>query len=595
MTAVAVRPPMYPRLRSEHPPPLRRWAASLMRRALALRRRGLAWLTPVLVIGAVVHARGMFTFPGWVDDPGTYLSQAWSVVYEGNLSPYSYFYDHAPGGWIQIAAWAALTDGFDRYDSAIGFGNECMLIAKVVSIGLLYWLGRRLRFSRPAAAGVGLLFALSPLALAYTRWTFLDNLVTPWIVLSFALALSRNRTLIGATGAGLAFGMAALTKETTLVLAPVLLYLLIQNSDRRNRSHVLVMSLGFSTLLMSAYLVYAMAKGEFFPGPGHNSLIGTAEWQLSGREGSGSVLDPNSSVSKAISGWLTYDPWLPLGALATAPLLVFVRRLRPVMLCLALQTYVLVRGGYVPAMQIVNFLPWCAVAIPGAVEVLRGNPELRPRLRRPRRREDEGWTLPPATDTTPVSPAVAWHPVRPGPGWQNATVAFPAMPQAPVAADPPTEPLRLPSRRAGLIRTATVLAVLAALCVPVVRLWTPTLVTMTTTTQPPELYQAARWIADNVPRNQFVVVHDAIWTDLVQQDGFAPDNVIMAYKLDADPAVHQRLHELDYLVVPDWYYTAQSGKYPTLIEAQQHAVPAAHFGTGADAVTIWHVSDRWRP
>ena len=582
MTAVAVRPPTYPRLRSEHPPPLRRWAASRVRRALALRRRGLAWLTPVLVIGAVVHAWGMFTFPRWVDDPGTYLSQAWSVVYQGNLSPYSYFYDHAPAGWIQIAAWAALTDGFGRYDSAVGFGNECMLIAKVVSLGLLYWLARRLRFSRPAAAGVSLLFALSPLVLAYTRWTFLDNLVTPWIVLSF--------TLIGAVGSGLAFGMAALTKETTLVLAPVLLYLLIQNSDRRNRSHVLVMSLGLSALLMSAYLVYAMAKGEFFPGPGHNSLIGTAEWQLAGREGSGSVLDPNSSVSKAISGWLTYDPWLPLGALATVPLLMFVRRLRPVMLCLALQTYVLVRGGYVPAMQVVNFLPWCAVAIPGAVEVLRGNPELRPRLTRFRPRGDEDWTLPPVTDAIPVSPAVAWHAVRPGLDRQDATVAFHAVPpRAPTVVDPPTEPLRLPSRRAGLIRTAAVLVVLAALCVPLTRCWTPTLITMTTTTEPPELYQAAHWIADNVPRNQFLVVHDAIWTDLVQQDGFTPD------KLDADPAVHQRLHELDYLVVPDWYYTAQNGKYPTLIEAQQHAVPVAHFGAGPDAVTIWHVSHRWRP
>ena len=179
------------------------------------------------------------------------------------------------------------------------------------------------------------------------------------------------------------------------------------------------MSLGLSALLMSAYLVYAMAKGEFLPGVGHNSLIGTAEWQLSGREGSGSVLDPNSSVSKAISGWLTYDPWLPLGGLATVPLLVFVRRLRPVALCLALQTYVLVRGGYVPAMQVVNFLPWCAVAIPGAVEVLRGNPELRPRLPWPRRRKDEGWILLPATDTVPVSPAVAWDAVRPGLDWQD--------------------------------------------------------------------------------------------------------------------------------------------------------------------------------
>ena len=137
----------------------------------------------------VVHAWGMDNFPRWVDDPGTYLSQAWSVQYEHNLSPYSYFYDHAPGGWIQIALWSMLTRGFDRYDSAMAFGNECMLLAKVASIVLLYWLARRLRFGRPAAAGAGLVFALNPLALAYTRWTFLDNLVTPWILLAFALAL----------------------------------------------------------------------------------------------------------------------------------------------------------------------------------------------------------------------------------------------------------------------------------------------------------------------------------------------------------------------------------------------------------------------
>ena len=87
-------------------------------------------------------------------------------------------------------------------------------------------------------------------------------------------------------------------------------------------------------------------------------------------------------------------------------------------------------------------------------------------------------------------------------------------------------------------------------------------------------------MADNVPRDQVLVVHDAIWTDLVHQYGFAKDDVIMAYKLDADPAVNARLTHVDYLVVPDWYFTIKDGKYPTLIEAQRHAVPAAHFGTG---------------
>lgn len=557
MTALFERRRSYPALRPAPPEPLRLWAVPRIRGALHLRRAGIAWMLPVLVIGACVHAWGMGTFPRWVDDPGTYLSQAWAVVYEGQLSPYSYFYDHAPAGWVQIALWALLTDGFNRYDTAIAFGNECMLIAKIVSIGLLYWLGRRLRMSRPAAAAAGLLFALSPLAVVYTRWTFLDNLVTPWILLSFALALSRRRTLGGAIGAGLAFGMAALTKETTLVLAPALLYLLIQNSDARNRAHVLVMSLGLSGLLMSGYIVYAVAKGELFPGPNHNSLLGTVFWQLSGREGSGSILDPASQVVHQVSGWLTYDPWLPLGGLAAVPLLACTRRLRPVALCLVLQTYVLVRGGYVPAMQIVNFLPWCALALPAVAEALRGNPELQPRL----------------------------------PRWRNRPVRRPSDPNL-----GRTEPIpRVPGTKSVVLRAVAVAAVVGAVLVPVAPLWATNLVAMTSVTRPSELEQATRWVAANVTRDKVLVVHDAIWTDLVQQYGFPTKDVIMAYKLDADPAVHQRLDHLDYLIVPDWYYSAQNAKYPTLIEAQKHAVPAAHFGTGPDAVTVWRVSSRWRP
>ena len=69
--------------------------------------------------------------------------------------------------------------------------------------------------------------------------------------------------------------------------------------------------------------------------------------------------------------------------------------------------------------------------------------------------------------------------------------------------------------------------------------WTSQIVAMTTVAQPPELAEATRWVADNVPRDEVLVVHDAVWTDMVHQYGFAKDNVIMAYKLDADPAVQR--------------------------------------------------------
>ena len=191
--------------------PLRRQVRIAGEEWLRRHARSILLLVPLLAVVGAVHARGMAGFPRWVDDPGTYLSQAWSFQYEQALSPYSYFYDHAPAGWIQLGLWSMLTDGFDRHATAIGFGNECMLIAKVISAALLYVLGRRLGMSRPGSAAVVLLFGLCPLELVYSRWTFLDNLVTPWLLLAFVLACSPRRGIGAATGAALAFGMAALT------------------------------------------------------------------------------------------------------------------------------------------------------------------------------------------------------------------------------------------------------------------------------------------------------------------------------------------------------------------------------------------------
>ena len=72
-----------------------------VRDGFSLRRKGVhaaaAWcrrhaasiaiLVPVLAVVGAVHTIGMSTFPRWVDDPGTYLSQAWSFQYEHALSP----------------------------------------------------------------------------------------------------------------------------------------------------------------------------------------------------------------------------------------------------------------------------------------------------------------------------------------------------------------------------------------------------------------------------------------------------------------------------------------------------------------------------
>jgi hypothetical protein len=497
-------------------------------------------LISLLVLVGAVHAVGMWSFPRWVDDPGTYLSQAWSLQYQHALSPYSYIYDHAPAGWIQISLWSMLTNGFNRYDSAIGFGNECMLLAKLASCALLFALGRRLQFSRVGAAGTVLLFGLCPLELMYSRWTFLDNLVTPWLLLAFVLAASPRRSIAAATGAALSFAMAALTKETALVVLPALVWAMAQNLDRRNRPQLIAVA-GFSgLLLMAMYPLYALYKGELFERAGQNSLLGTAKWQLLERESSGSLLDSSSPTAHMVGQWLGIDRWLLLAGLVAIPIAVLGRRLRPVALVLVIQWMVLVRGGYVPFMHVVNLMPWSALVVVGAVEIVAGNRRLAT-LRQPARRQASG---------------------------------------QPVA------------------RLRVVTAGLAAICLAAVLVgsWTPTLRPMLQARQAPPLWSATQWLADNVPRDKVLVVHDSIWTDLVHHYGFDPQPIIV-YKLDTDPAVRRTLRRLDYLVVPNWYYATPTGvaKYPTLTEAQKHAVVVARFGSGDDGVRIYRVSRYWRP
>jgi hypothetical protein len=497
-------------------------------------------LIPLLALVGAVHAIGMWSFPRWVDDPGTYLSQAWSLQYQQALSPYSYIYDHAPAGWIQLSLWSKLTNGFNRHDSAIGFGNECMLLAKLVSCALLFALGRRLQFSRLGAAGAVLLFGLCPLELMYSRWTFLDNLVTPWLLLAFVLAASPRRSILAATGAALSFAMAALTKETALVVLPALVWAMVQNLDRRNRPQLIAVA-GFSgLLLMAIYPLYALYKGELLERPGQNSLLGTAKWQLVERESSGSLLDPASSTAHTVVQWLGIDRWLLLAGLVAIPVALLARRLRPAVLVLVLQWLVLVRGGYVPFMHVVNLMPWSALAVVGAVEIVAGNRRL-----------------------------ATFRPLTGGP-------------------------------RAGrpLPRLRALTTGLAALCLAaaLVGSWTPTLRDMLQARQEPPLWSATQWLANNVPRDRVLVVHDSIWTDLVHHYGFDPQPIIV-YKLDTDPAVREQLRRIDYLVLPNWYYATPAGvaKYPTVTEARKHAVAVARFGSGDDGVQIYRVSRYWRP
>src|SRR5215813_1089596 len=94
--------------------------------------RGLLWAS--VATGALTHGYHLFEYPLYITDEGIYMEQAWSVLRQGSLSPYTYFYDHAPAGWLMIAGWVALLPRrFETFGDAINSGRALMLLAHIAS------------------------------------------------------------------------------------------------------------------------------------------------------------------------------------------------------------------------------------------------------------------------------------------------------------------------------------------------------------------------------------------------------------------------------------------------------------------------------
>jgi len=174
-----------------------------------LGRGGGMLLAVSLISGFITHAYNLFLYPLYITDEGIYVQQAWSVVRELKLSPYTYFYDHAPAGWLILAAWANFLPGqFETFGNAINTGRALMLVLHVISVFFLFEIARRLSQSKMAAFVTAFLFNFSPLAVFYQREVLLDNMMVFWILLSLYLATECNGRIVTALLAGLAFGIA---------------------------------------------------------------------------------------------------------------------------------------------------------------------------------------------------------------------------------------------------------------------------------------------------------------------------------------------------------------------------------------------------
>lgn len=344
-------------------------------------------LLPLVAVVTAVHATGIARWPGFSDDEGTYVAQAWAVLHGQGLTHYTYWYDHPPLGWLQLAGLRGLAGPVLDDLSAVAAGRVLMLVPLVASCTLLWLWARRLGLRVPAAALAVALFGLSPLSVAFLRGVYLDTLALPWMLGAFVLAATPKRRLWSYAGSGACFGVAVLTKETMLLLLPALLLQVWQTCDRRTRAFCVT---AFGSVLSAvglAYPLYAALKGELLPGRDHVSLLAGVVFQLSGRAATGSPLDPSSASAALVDSWLAIDPWLLAVGVLSVPTALLVRHLRPVTLALLVLVVVGLRPGYLPQPYVVALLCLCALVAAGladtAVGAVRSAPGQPRRLVRP--------------------------------------------------------------------------------------------------------------------------------------------------------------------------------------------------------------------
>jgi len=491
----------------------------------------------LLVAILVVQGWNIADYPTLSDDEGTYLAQAWSVQQGTGLAHYTYWYDHPPLGWIQIALLTWIPAHISPSLMTVGSMRVAMLLVSAVSAILVYVLARRLSLPRWAAGLAMVLFGLSPLSVVLQREIFLDNIAVMWTLLAFCLAASPSRHLWHHFGAGLAAAAGVLTKETMLVILPALMVTMWRHSHRDTRKFALTGAVTACVLIGLSYPLFALLKGELLPGGGHVSLWDGVTYQMS-RPGSGFILDPGTGSYGVLQSWLYYDRVLPLGGLAGALLLLVIwrwsvtaRALAGPALTVAILALVALRpSGYLPAMYVIQALPFLAIVLAGgAASVAHGV------LRRWRTEAEKRYVT------------------------------------------------------AGRYTLAGVLALAAgAYAVPH---WYDGDRTAVTADANAPYRAASSWLKTEVknPEDTRVLVDDALWLDLVH-DGYRPGlGVIWFYKADLDPAVTKTMphgwRDLDYVVASPTV-RRDAVDLPNVKAAMQHSKPVATFGTGADRIEI---------
>jgi len=502
-------------------------------------RLAIAGIVLVVVLSQGIN---MSHYPYLEDDEGTYFSQGWAVFHLGRLTPYTYIYDHAPLGWIQIGIWQLVTLGY-RFGNALESGRVLMLLYQVGSALLVLSIGRRASGRTWVGFLAAAMFSLSTYGIFYHRRILLDNVATFWMLLGIWLLAGRV-TLGRIWLSAVAIAIAILSKETAIAIVPALAVLAARRTTRLNRLPAVAGWLALVFCLCSTYVLMALLKGELFaagtPLGGthpHVSLVCSVQWQAS-RASDGGILDFSSGFWLLVRSWAHSEPLLVIGGSYAALLCIVAFRRNPVksMLgwCVLSLWLFLGRGGIVLTFYLIPLLPLLALClalvIGDAVQAAR-------RLRARRLR-------------------------LVGSGLGIATVA------------------------------ACALLLLAAYARSERGLWTKDPVA--------GQVNAVRWIQRHVPASSRMVIDMYMWQELHDPPAGDPRyaNAQYYWKVGEDPAVqrqgfHDSWRDVDYVVTtPQLVYDTIHNDFPLVTPALEHSLPVAAFNSGGWQLEVRRVDPR---
>lgn len=516
---------------------------ALQVRTALIRRREAVGVVGILALAALAHGVNMGNFPYYENDEGIYVSQAWAVVNQGALAPYTYFYDHAPAGWLLMAAWSLVSGGFYALGTSIETGRGFMLVVQVVSAGLVYLIGRRVTGSVVLALAATAAYSLSAYGIYYHRRVLLDNLATVWLLASLALLLRPRLSLSAVWLAAAALAISILSKELTVFAVPAMGLLVFLRISPQLR---LIATTSWFVLvgsIVSIYVLMAALKGELFPATtragveaAHVSLLQTLGEQADrGRDGG--ILEAGSQFWQVASGWAGQEPLLIVGGTAGAILSILLIRWRleaGAIALVSLSLWLFIgRGGIVLPFYAVPLLPLLAITLVAGIDAVRsGFLAIARRLVRRPAIPERGLLV---AGAAALLAAIA-------PGYTAAEGGF--------ARDPFV-------------------------------LWRGT--------EAVAQREALTWVRDHLPPNSAIVIDRYLWTDLQAPAGQDEPAFVLAHdyrKVDADPYIRRNVfgenwRNLDYLVFSgQLIHDVQADDLAFLQSILDHSAPVATFDTG---------------